>query len=434
MEQVYKKTGILFKILPCMLIAMYVVMCLFGASVFAVDYKDATYDSSTRSIVYNSKSYPIGETFFNYDYYCIVLSPSLGGYVNLYASNSPFTLGLYGGTIYWFVSSDSKLVYGGASISSLEGLVSWSQGSVGANSHTGSINLASDDFKFIYSNFDLKNENDEVVISKTTERGTSTGDSDNNQNTTGGNTTTGGSTGDNTNTSTDFSSSGVFSWIAKGFELVVDTIKALLSPADLIMNFLNPFSDQFIFKILFENVSGLFEAFNIDSSNFIFSGFFENVKNIVSFLNPASENFFVYKLIDLLKEALKFLFVPSEERINAIIETVKVKFSFVDSVITAVNSIKDIVNNLGVAPKITLNLKETKYTEAQNVVVFDLSWYAPYKTYGDLLITGFIYLMFLWRLFIKLPNIINGIGSSAEPFDKMGEFTETHRNPFHDDY
>ena len=80
------------------------------------------------------------------------------------------------------------------------------------------------------------------------------------------------------------------------------------------------------------------------------------------------------------------------------------------------------------------NLKETKYTEAQNVVVFDLSWYAPYKTYGDLLITGFIYLMFLWRLFIKLPNIINGIGSSAEPFDKIGEFTETHRNPFHDDY
>ena len=286
-----------------------------------------------------------------------------------------------------------------------------------------------------FCNFDIiDTSTGEVVYKNNLERGTSTGDSDNNQNTTGGNTTTGGSTGDNTNTSTDFSSSGVFSWIAKGFELVVDTIKALLSPTDLIMNFLNPFSDQFIFKILFENVSGLFDAFNIDSSNFIFSGFFENVKNIVSFLNPASENFFVYKLIDLLKEALKFLFVPSEERINAIIETVKVKFSFVDSVITAVNSVKDIVNNLGVAPKITLNLKETKYTEAQNVVVFDLSWYAPYKTYGDLVITGFIYLMFLWRLFIKAPNIINGIGSSAEPFDKLGEFTEAHRDPFHDDY
>lgn len=185
------------------------------------------------------------------------------------------------------------------------------------------------------------------------------------------------------------------------------------------MNFLNPFSDQFIFKILFENVSGLFDAFNIDGSNFIFSGFFENVKNIVSFLNPASENFFVYKLIDLLKEALKFLFVPSEERINAIIDTVKAKFSFVDSIVSAIDTIKDTVKNIENSPKITIRLKSTKYTEEQDITLLDFSWYAPYKSYGDLVMTGFIYLMFIWRLFVNLPNIIHGVSGSTNPFDEM---------------
>lgn len=37
MERVYKREGILFKILPCLLIAMYAVMCLFGSYVCATD-------------------------------------------------------------------------------------------------------------------------------------------------------------------------------------------------------------------------------------------------------------------------------------------------------------------------------------------------------------------------------------------------------------
>lgn len=40
MERVYKRDGILFKILPCLLIAMYAVMCLFGSYVCAADNED----------------------------------------------------------------------------------------------------------------------------------------------------------------------------------------------------------------------------------------------------------------------------------------------------------------------------------------------------------------------------------------------------------
>lgn len=74
----------------------------------------------------------------------------------------------------------------------------------------------------------------------------------------------------------------------------------------------------------------------------------------------------------------------------------------------------DILNNLGNAPKLTINVDKTKYTEAQNLTIIDLSWYKPYKTYGDLILTGFIYAFFLWRLFISLPNIVNGTGGTIQ--------------------
>ena len=33
---------------------------------------------------------------------------------------------------------------------------------------------------------------------------------------------------------------------------------------------------------------------------------------------------------------------------------------------------------------------------------------------GDLVLTGFIYLFFLWRLFISIPNIIHGLGGAVQ--------------------
>ena len=240
----------------------------------------------------------------------------------------------------------------------------------------------------------------------------------------------------------------------------------------MLTKYLNPLSSDFIFTKLFNWVGSLFDFFNIDGDKFIFSSFFKNVgdilktlnptsdtfflkklfnwlnptsddfilkklwdffKTLISYINPTSDDFLGKKLIEMFQDLFQFIFVPSQERIDAITNTVKAKFEFVDSVKTAVNSVKDLLNNLGNAPKITLNLKATKYTAEQNAVVFDLSWYAPYKTYGDLVITGFVYLMFIWRLLVTLPNIINGVGGSAITFEKIGADTELHRSPFFDD-
>ena len=107
------------------------------------------------------------------------------------------------------------------------------------------------------------------------------------------------------------------------------------------------------------------------------------------------------------------MFVPSEERITALTDTVSSKFDFVDSIKIAVDSLVDIVNNVGNAPKLNIQVGATKYTDETSVVI-DFSWYKPFKSYGDLVITGFCYAMFLWRLFIKLPAIISGGAGNVE--------------------
>ena len=73
---------------------------------------------------------------------------------------------------------------------------------------------------------------------------------------------------------------------------------------------------------------------------------------------------------------------------------------------------QNMLNNLGNAPKLELTLGATKYTEEKKYTIIDLSFYAPYKTYGDLILTGFIYIFFIWRLFITIPNIIHGAGGA----------------------
>lgn len=129
---------------------------------------------------------------------------------------------------------------------------------------------------------------------------------------------------------------------------------------------------------------------------------------------------FVYKLIELLGDLLKFLFVPSEERVTALFDMVSSKFSFVDDIKFAVLSLQDLILNANGAPRLTINLGSTKYTEATSIVI-DFSWYEPFKAYGDLVITGFVYANFLWRLFIKSPGIVSGTSGSVVDFYEIRE-------------
>ena len=66
MERVYKREGILFKILPCLLIAMYAIMCLFGSSVCASsDGYVKSFTINTNDSNYNiSANFPIDSNYY----------------------------------------------------------------------------------------------------------------------------------------------------------------------------------------------------------------------------------------------------------------------------------------------------------------------------------------------------------------------------------
>lgn len=179
-----------------------------------------------------------------------------------------------------------------------------------------------------------------------------------------------------------------------------------------ILSWLNPASENFFLKDVVEWLKNFLEYFNPGSEKFI-------LKIVIDFLNPTSENFFGKKLIELLNNALTFLFVPSEERLNAIPNAVKSKFAFVESIKTAITSFQDILNGVGNSPVLTVNIKPTKYTPESTVRILDFSWYAPYKPYGDVVLTGFIYAMFIWRVFVILPGIISGAAGSVDNYTSI---------------
>lgn len=147
--------------------------------------------------------------------------------------------------------------------------------------------------------------------------------------------------------------------------------------------------------------------------NFILKGVLNFLGDILKYLNPLDENFFAYKLLDLLGELLKSLFIPSEERLTAISDSVTSKFAFIDSIKEGVNAIKNMLNNLNGSPVLESSSIESKYYNGK-LTIIDMSWYTPFKSYGDLVITGFTYILFTWRLLVHLPNIINATGGTVD--------------------
>lgn len=94
-------------------------------------------------------------------------------------------------------------------------------------------------------------------------------------------------------------------------------------------------------------------------------------------------------------------------------------FDFVDNVKNSVFEIYKAMTTTKEAPKFTLELNH-EYLSGKTVVL-DLSWYAPYKTYGDTVICLFVYIAFIWHVFKVAPGIISGSSGANSTFEKLKE-------------
>lgn len=131
----------------------------------------------------------------------------------------------------------------------------------------------------------------------------------------------------------------------------------------------------------------------------------------------------------MIIDGLKILFVPDSSFIEEKVNSIKDKFDFVDSVKLTINDITSVITNEDNVPVFYVSVLDNKWGIEGQVKVIDLSFYAPYKTYGDAIICCFAYAFFFWRVFINLSNIINGVGgtinsNNVEMFDDIRAYAK----------
>ena len=228
-----------------------------------------------------------------------------------------------------------------------------------------------------------------------------------------------GDTGDSGNTDTntvpappDYSATGPLSWIAAGFEAIGNYFASLL-------NWLNPFSDDFILKNvdlslgnLLTGLSNILGFINPFSDNFILKGVLGFLSDLISFVNPFSDNFIGKKIVELFQDLFVFLFVPSQEDMQNIFAPVRSKFAFVEKFNNLSDQIQTMLETGEGSPTFELNIN-SKYISG-DVKILDFSFFAPYKPYSDLVITAFAYLLFAYRTIKNLPETISGLNSISE--------------------
>jgi len=122
-------------------------------------------------------------------------------------------------------------------------------------------------------------------------------------------------------------------------------------------------------------------------------------------------------LAQTLIDAITAIFVPSADFITAKVDALRARFNFADSIIVTGEAIRDSLNGFSSEPPIIyaeLANSRGQYDWGVRAIALDLTWYSEYKPTVDGIISSFLWLMFAWKIFVKLSGIINGAGSDAK--------------------
>lgn len=129
-------------------------------------------------------------------------------------------------------------------------------------------------------------------------------------------------------------------------------------------------------------------------------GWLQNIIDVITAL-PAA-----------IAEKIGALFKPDEALLTEITDTFKGKFGFF-------STLKQFGNDLfGMTPEteppviwVHLENAESKfgYNYGDKQKIFDMTWYQKYKASVDGLLSGFLWLGYLWLLFKRAPSILNGM-------------------------
>ncbi|MBR5363325.1 MAG: hypothetical protein IK134_08390 [Oscillospiraceae bacterium] len=130
-----------------------------------------------------------------------------------------------------------------------------------------------------------------------------------------------------------------------------------------------------------------------------------------------------------LLSGIEHIFVPEQGYFDNKIAQVKAKFAWYEDIVDAWTEFKTALNNVSAdsPPSINVNLDERTFF-GQSIgsgsgTALVLDWMITYRNTIRNLLTAFMWIFFLWRLYCHIPNIISGSGMEVQKTDEGAAWT-----------
>ena len=163
--------------------------------------------------------------------------------------------------------------------------------------------------------------------------------------------------------------------------------------------------------------------FIVDCIGGLLSGLLNGLESLGKLFSDCSNMLLsaIVGLMEDIRNMLVALLIPEEGFFDDKIASIRSEFGFVDSVIDTVGVFFDFFTSqkFETPPLVNINLgsSEGKYDYGTSALALDMSWYKRYKPSVDVILSAFLWLVFVWNTFMDLPGIVSGVGNTAVSTD-----------------
>lgn len=113
---------------------------------------------------------------------------------------------------------------------------------------------------------------------------------------------------------------------------------------------------------------------------------------------------------DAIAVALAAVFIPAAGYWDAKVAALQAAFPLFNAIILSANSLRGFFQSLGSRPPIIyIDLgNSASWAMGGKTIFLDLTWYSQYKPTVDTVLSAFLWIFALWRIFLRLPGLIRG--------------------------
>ena len=133
-----------------------------------------------------------------------------------------------------------------------------------------------------------------------------------------------------------------------------------------------------------------------------------------------------------IAEKIGALFKPDEALVTEIVDAFKGKFGFLSTLNSFVNDLFSLTPESD-PPVIWVHLENVEskygYSYGDKQKILDLSWYQKYKASVDGILSGFLWLGYLWLLFKRAPGILNGMSLANDDAPRSADMPDMLNTP-----